>query len=255
MSYYIFDENTYATFDPSRLVYEEGKHDVGPFKVSYFNLKYKNDEGAACFIKVKTPVLTTPFGINKNQFGKIQLTVNVPKGDLYTFLLNFQQAVKEYICNNIKQFNKQSIKSKISTDEFNILSTAFDIIKLSKDSEKYDDTMVFDFSSEFDQRNAKFFDNTKTLIDNISYADSDQSYDMYIANVVPKQTQVRIVFRINSVCMYGESRGRKFTLKKNPMQVLIVEKPASNDVCEFIDDFEENAEVVDENDNDDEWKD
>lgn len=252
MSYYIFDENTYNTFDASKLVFEEGKRDIGSFKVSYFNLKYKNDEGAACFIKVKTPVLGTPFGINKNQFGKTQLTVNLPAGDLYTFLSKFQQAVKEYICNNIKQFNKQSTKTKISTDEFEILSTAFDIIKAHKEGSKFDDTVVFDLSSEFDQRNTKFFDNTKTLITDISYDENDSSY---IANVVPAQTQVRIVFRINSICMYGESKSRKFTIKKNPMQILIVEKPASNDVCEFSDEFDENTAGEEDNDNDDEWND
>lgn len=251
MSYYIFDENTYTTFDASRLVIEEGRRDVGSFKVSYFNIKYKNDEGAACLIKVKTPVLSTPFGINKNQYGKTQLTVNLPAGDLYTFLSKFQQAVKDYICNNIKQFNKQSAKSKLTAGEFEMLSTAFDIIKAHKEGSKFDDTVVFDLSSEFDQRNTKFFDNTKTLITDISYDESDPSY---IANVVPAQTQVRIVFKINSICMYGEVKSRKFTIKKNPIQILIVEKPVSSDICEFSDEFDENT-TAENDDNDEEWND
>lgn len=249
MAYYTFDENNYNTFDASKLVFEEGKRDVGTYKVCYFNLKYKNDEGNACLIKVKTPVLITPFGIKKNQYEKTQMTINMPQGELYNFLTKFQQSIKEHICNNIKQFDKQSNKVKISVEDFNKQSDAFNIIKPHKEDSKYDDTIIFDFSSEFDQKNTKFFDNTKTKIEDYSF---DEDSENYISNVVPAQTQVRIVFKINSICMYGAVKSRKFTIKKNPMQVLIVEKPVSNDVCEFSDDAGN-----DENngDNDEEWSD
>lgn len=251
MAYYTFDENNYSTFDASRLVYEEGKRDIGTYKVCYFNIKYKNDEGNACYIKIKTPVLITPFGINKNQFKRTQMTVNIPHGDLYDFLFKFQQAVKEYICNNIKQLNKQSTKTKITAEEFNEQSDAFNIIKPHKEGTKYDDTIAFDFTSEFDQNNTKFFDNTKTRIEGYSFEEGSENY---ISTVVPAQTQVRIVFRINSICMYGIAKSRKFTIKKNPLQILIVEKPASNDVCEFSDDAGGNDDN-DDNDNDEEWSD
>lgn len=250
MSYYTFDEDNYSSFDSSRLVIEEGKRDIGPYKVSYFNLKYKNDDGAACLIKVKTPVLVTPFGISKNQFDKTQLTVNLPVCELHKFLTEFQNAIKKHICDNIKTFNKSATKAKITIDEFDILSTAFEIVKEHKEGSKYDDTIVFDLSSDFDQRNTKFFDNTKTLIKDISF---DESSEDYISNFVPSQTQVRIVFRINSICMYGETRSRKFTIKKNPLQILIVEKPASNDICEFSDDYVSEQEEGD--DNDESWSD
>lgn len=250
MSYYTFDETNFDTFDASKLLIEEGKRDIGSFKVCYFNIKYKNDDGSASIIKIKSPVLTTPFGINKNQFGKTQLTVNLPVGDLHKFLTNLQNAIKQYICNNIKFFNKSSTKQKITVEEFDILSTAFDIVKAHKEDTKFDDTVNFDISSEFTQRNLKFFDNNKKLINDISY---EEGSDNYIYTIVPSQTQLRIVFNLNSICMYGEARGRKFTLKKNPMQILIVSTPASNDVCEFSDN--EIDEDMDEDDNDDEWED
>lgn len=234
MAYYIFDENTFDSFDAARLVIEEGKKDIGTYKVSYFNLRYKNDDGSACQIKIKTPVLTTPFGVMKNQFGKTQLTVNVPNNNLHRFLTVLQNALKAYICNNIKSFNKASTKQKISEDEFDILSTAFDIIKPHKEDTNFDDTIIFDLTSEFDQRNTKIFDSTKTLIENISYQeDADES--TYVSNVIPAHSQIRLVFKINSICMYGESRARKFTIKKNPVQILVVERPASNNTCEFSD--------------------
>lgn len=53
--------------------------------------------------------------------------------------------------------------------------------------------------------------------------------------------------------MYGIAKSRKFTIKKNPLQILIVEKPASNDVCEFSDDAGGND--GDNDDNDEEWSD
>lgn len=248
MSYYVFDENTYSSFDPSRLVIEEGKRDIGSFKVSYFNIKYKNDDGSACLIKVKTPVLTTPFGIMKNQFGKTQLTVNLPICELHKFLTELQNALKNYICDNIKIFNKASTKPKIQVSDFEILSTAFNIIKAHPEDSKYDDTIVFDLSSAFDQQNTKFFDNNKTLIEDISY---EEDSDNYISSFVPSQTKLRIVFRINSICMYGETKSRRFTIKKSPMQILIVEKPASNDICEFSDDYASDQE---EGNDDNEWE-
>ena len=253
MAYYTFDENNYNTFDASRLVYEEGKRDIGTYKVCYFNLKYKNDEGNACLIKIKTPVLIAPFGIKKNQYGKTQMTVNIPQGELYNFLTKFQQTIKEHICSNIKQFDKQNNRTKITVEDFDKLSDSFNMIKYHKENSKYDDTIVFDFSSDFDQQNAKFFDNTKTKIENYSF--NEDSGESYIANVVPAQTQVRIVFKINSICMYGVAKSRKFTIKKNPMQVLIVEKPANNDVCEFSDDGVGETVGEDGDDNDDEWND
>ena len=73
MSYYTFDETNFNTFNPENLIFEEGKKDIGTFKVSYFNIKYKNNDGSPCMIKVKTPSLTTPFGANKNQFGKLNI--------------------------------------------------------------------------------------------------------------------------------------------------------------------------------------
>lgn len=251
MSYFTFDETNYNTFDASRLVIEEGKRDIGSFKVCYFNIKYKNDDGSASLIKIKTPVLSTPFGINKNQFGKTQLNVNLPLGNLHTFITNLQNVIKQYICANIKFFNKSSTKQKLTTEEFDMLSTAFDIIKLHKEDTKFDDMMNFDISSEFTQKNLKFFDNNKKLITNISYEEDSENY---VFKAVPAQTQLRIVFTINSICMYGETRSRKFTIKKSPMQILIVSTPASNDICEFSDDFVD-EEYDDDNDNNDEWED
>lgn len=248
MAYYIFDENTFDSFDASRLVIEEGKKDIGTYKVSYFNLKYKNDDGAACQIKIKTPVLTTPFGVNKNQFGKTQLTVNLPENNLHKFLTVFQKALKTYICENIKSFNKASTKQKLSEGEFDILSTAFDIIKPHKEDTKFDDTIIFDLTSEFDQRNTKIFDSTKTLIENISYNDNSDELN-YISDVIPAYSQIRIVFRINSICMYGEARARKFTIKKNPLQILVVERPVSNNACEFSDEDVTDEEQTEDEDN------
>lgn len=232
MSFYTFDDSNFDSFDPSRLVYEEGRRDIGQFKVSYFNLKYKNDDGVDSSIKIKTPVLSTPFGINKNQFGKVNLVLNVPKGPMHNFLTKFQNSIKQYICTNIKTFNKSATKAKISTDEFDILSTAFDLLKIAKEDSRYDDTITLDFSSEYDQKSVKFFDKSKVLIKDVSF---DESSEDYVSTVVPRYTQLRAVFTINSICMYGESRARKFTIKKSPKQLLIVERPDSEDTCEFSD--------------------
>ena len=167
MSYYTFDETNFNTFNPDNLIFEEGKKDIGTFKVSYFNIKYKNNDGSPCMIKVKTPSLTTPFGANKNQFGKLNITVNIPHGPLHDFLNTLQDSIKKYICDNIKTFNKASSKAKITTNEFDILNTSFGIIKPHNENTNYDDTIVFDITSEFDQKNMKVFNNNKELIEGI----------------------------------------------------------------------------------------
>lgn len=250
MAYYIFDESNFNSFNPANLVFEEGKKDIGTYKVSYFNLKYKNADGSACIIKVKTPVLTTPFGANKNQFGKMNITCNVPKSPLHEFITKLQEAVKNYICDNIKTFNKSSTKSKLSQTEFDILSTAFDILKHKEDS-KYDDTIVFDVTGEYDQKNLKLFDNTKNHIEGVVY--DDESDEKYIGKEIPSQSQIRVVFTINSICMYGETKARKFTFKKRPVQILVVEKATNNDVCEFSD--EEVSEYSEEEEDNANWDD
>ena len=54
--------------------------------------------------------------------------------------------------------------------------------------------------------------------------------------------------------MYGETKARKFTFKKVPTQILVVEKSMNNDVCEFSDDsVDEEEEEEDEDDN--QWDD
>ncbi len=252
MSYYTFDETNFNTFNPDNLIFEEGKKDIGTFKVSYFNIKYKNNDGSPCMIKVKTPSLTTPFGANKNQFGKLNITVNIPHGPLHDFLNTLQDSIKKYICDNIKTFNKASSKAKITTNEFDILNTSFGIIKPHNENTNYDDTIVFDITSEFDQKNMKVFNNNKELIEGIVY-DDDQS-EKYIGKEIPSQSHIRIVFAIKSICMYGETKARKFTFKKVPTQILVVEKSMNNDVCEFSDDsVDEEEEEEDEDDN--QWDD
>lgn len=253
MSYYTFDETNFNTFNPANLIFEEGKKDIGTYKVSYFNLKYRNDDGSPCMIKIKTPSLTTPFGANLNQFGKMNITVNIPQSPLHQFLTTLQNSVKKHICDNIKTFNKASTKAKISTDEFDILNTAFDIIKPHKEDTKYDDTIVFDITSEFDQKNLKVFNNDKKLIEGIVF--DDEESETYIGKEIPSQSHIRIVFTLKSICMYGETKARKFTFKKSPTQILIVEKPMSNDTCEFSDD-EAVSEYSDEEDEDNnQWDD
>ena len=237
MSVYIFDENNYETFDANKLVIEVSKTNVGQYHVSFYSIKYTGDDGAIVPIKVKTPVLTTPFGANLNQFNKLQLTLSVPVSPFHEFIVKLQTSIKEYICNHIKSFDENYKLPKMDLTTFEILSTAFDILK-HRDDGKYDDTIIFDMTSSMSQKMIAVFDKTKHPI-NISFNSNDPDY---IGEIIPAHSEMRISFKINSICMYGESKQRKYVIKKDLNHILLLSTASSTNCCDFGEAEEENNE-------------
>lgn len=228
MSVHMFDESNYETFDANKLVIEVSKTNVGQYHVSFFSIKYASDDGAVIPIKVKTPALTTPFGANINQFGKLQLTLSVPVSPFHEFIGKLQTAIKEYICSHIKMFDENYKSTKMDLTTFEILSTSFDILK-HRDDGKYDDTIIFDMTNEMSQKMIKVFDKTKHPI-HVSFKENESDY---ISEIIPAHSELRVSFRINSICMYGEIKQRKYVIKKDINHILLISTATSSGICDF----------------------
>ena len=242
MSYYVFDEKNFDSFDAARLSLEPYKVDSGPFRTSYFSVKYQDNDNEYRSIKIKTPVLTTPFGINFNQFDKLTCTLSVPEGKFHTFLERLQETLKQLICKNVQKYNPNYKSKTMSENEFDILSVAFGMLR-SREDKKYDDTISFDITSPYTQKFLTLFDSKAKRIPDVTFTPTDETF---IGRHVPMRTELRASFIISSVCMYGEVKQRKYTIKKELRQIFIVSQPNNNNNCDF-EPVDEEIEEDDEN--------